>query len=174
LGGQPVSLPIAWDSGVLPDLTGAVVIASAWQPRRGRKVELEESPSIANAKPQWIRPRKFPPNVSPRYACLETRLVDPSDRRPAGKGACSVLSFIATLFVSTTGKGRRPRSYDGFSRITCAARVNRALGGKSARYANAVGGDASTCRDRAEGEAEITPSYAGKSSRTSRSNAGAS
>ena len=45
MGAKLFSLPIVWDRGVLPDLTGAVVVASAWQPRRGRKVGLEESPT---------------------------------------------------------------------------------------------------------------------------------
>lgn len=45
MGAERFLLPIVWDSGVLPDLTGAVVAASACRPRRGRKVELEESPA---------------------------------------------------------------------------------------------------------------------------------
>jgi hypothetical protein len=83
-----------------------MVFASAWQPKRGRKVQVEESPSgIKRAMPNSRR--KIPPNVSPRYARLEAGLVDPGDRQPAGvrhRHRAVVYRGLAA------GDGRKPES----------------------------------------------------------------
>jgi hypothetical protein len=105
MGAKLSPFPVPGIAGVVPVKADAVVVASAWQPKRGRKVGLEESPSIAKRNTAMDSPEKVPPNVSPRYACLEARLVDPSDQQPAGGGAGAVLSFIATCL--DVGDGER-------------------------------------------------------------------
>jgi hypothetical protein len=73
-----------------------VVIASAWQPRRGRKFELEVQPFITQLNTVINCSIKFPPNLSPRYARPEAGLSDRgigtgSIHRPnwARQGQCS-------------------------------------------------------------------------------------